>query len=92
MRACDPTYSVDPLKAINIAVHVSIQIYFTIGELPSNIHIQDMPFSDGGAPSDDVVDKWLSLLKTAYKYVIVPVLFALVCAWSKLALSRLTFY
>lgn len=48
VRACDPTYSTDPLKAININVH-------------------DMPFSDGGAPSDDVVDKWLAILKTAYK-------------------------
>lgn len=48
VRACDPTYAVDSLKAIGINVH-------------------DMPFSDGGPPSDDVVDKWLSLLKTAYK-------------------------
>jgi len=48
VRACDPTYSVDPLRAININVH-------------------DLPFHDGGAPSDDVVDKWLVLLKSTFK-------------------------
>jgi protein tyrosine phosphatase type 4A len=48
VRACDPTYSVDPLRAISINVH-------------------DMPFPDGGAPSDDVVDKWLNLLRNTFK-------------------------
>jgi len=48
VRACDPTYSVEPLRAISINVY-------------------DMPFPDGGAPSDDVVDKWLSLLKNTFK-------------------------
>jgi len=48
VRACDPTYAVDPLKSINITVH-------------------DMPFPDGGPPSDEVVDKWLSLLRSTYK-------------------------
>jgi len=48
VRACDPTYSVDPLRALSINVH-------------------DMPFPDGGAPSDDVVLKWLNLLKANYK-------------------------
>lgn len=48
VRACDPTYSVDPLRAISINVH-------------------DMPFPDGGAPSDDVVDKWLTLLRNTFK-------------------------
>jgi len=48
VRACDPTYSVDPLRAVGINVH-------------------DMPFTDGGAPSDDVVDKWLQLLKNTFK-------------------------
>lgn len=47
VRACDATYSIDPLKAIGISVH-------------------DMPFHDGGAPSDDVVDKWLKLLSSTY--------------------------
>jgi len=48
VRACDPTYSVDPLRAIGISVH-------------------DMPFPDGGSPSDDIVSKWLHLLKTNYR-------------------------
>jgi len=43
VRACDPTYSVDPLKKEGIQVH-------------------DMPFPDGGAPSDSIVDNWLELL------------------------------
>jgi len=33
----------------------------------SNIAVHDMPFPDGGHPSDDVVDKWLNLLKTSFK-------------------------
>lgn len=48
VRACDPTYSVDPLRAINISVH-------------------DMPFPDGGSPSDDIVTRWLNLLRTNYR-------------------------
>jgi len=48
VRACDPTYSVDPLRSIGITVH-------------------DMPFHDGGAPSDDIVDKWLKLLGGTFK-------------------------
>jgi protein tyrosine phosphatase type 4A len=26
-----------------------------------------MPFNDGGAPSDEVVNKWLNLLQTTYR-------------------------
>jgi len=48
VRACDPTYSVDPLRAIQI-------------------NVLDMPFPDGGAPSDAVVLRWLELLKSTYK-------------------------
>jgi protein tyrosine phosphatase type 4A len=48
VRACDPTYSVEPLRAVNITVN-------------------DMPFVDGGVPPDDVVNKWLNLLKVAFK-------------------------
>jgi len=48
VRACDPTYSVDPLRNAGISVH-------------------DMPFPDGGSPSDDVVDKWLHLLRACFK-------------------------
>jgi len=48
VRACDPTYSIEPLRAIDIKVH-------------------DMPFHDGGAPSDDIVNKWLSLIKNTFK-------------------------
>lgn len=28
-----------------------------------------MPFNDGGAPSDEVVHKWLTLLQNTMKYV-----------------------
>jgi protein tyrosine phosphatase type 4A len=31
------------------------------------ISVHDMPFNDGGAPSDDVVNKWLALLQSTYK-------------------------
>eukprot|EP01110_Echinostelium_bisporum_P002419 TRINITY_DN158_c0_g1_i1.p1 TRINITY_DN158_c0_g1~~TRINITY_DN158_c0_g1_i1.p1 ORF type:complete len:170 (+),score=18.45 TRINITY_DN158_c0_g1_i1:187-696(+) len=48
VRACDPTYDVDLLRANGITVH-------------------DMPFTDGGPPSDDVVNKWLQLLENTYK-------------------------
>jgi protein tyrosine phosphatase type 4A len=48
VRACDPTYDVEPLRSHGITVH-------------------DMPFSDGGPPSDDVVNRWLSLLQSTYK-------------------------
>jgi len=48
VRACDPTYSIEPLRAIDIKVH-------------------DLPFHDGGAPSDAIVDKWLSLLTSTFK-------------------------
>lgn len=43
VRACDPSYSTDPLTAIGIKVH-------------------EMSFPDGGAPTDDVLKKWLTLL------------------------------
>eukprot|EP01113_Clastostelium_recurvatum_P039751 TRINITY_DN60_c1_g1_i1.p2 TRINITY_DN60_c1_g1~~TRINITY_DN60_c1_g1_i1.p2 ORF type:complete len:165 (+),score=35.12 TRINITY_DN60_c1_g1_i1:253-747(+) len=43
VRACDPTYSTEPLRREGIDVH-------------------DMPFPDGGAPSDGVIDSWLKLL------------------------------
>jgi len=33
----------------------------------ANISVHDLPFPDGGSPADDVVDKWLSLLKSAFK-------------------------
>lgn len=48
VRACDPTYSIDPLRNAGITVH-------------------DMPFPDGGAPTDGIVDQWLSLLKESMK-------------------------
>jgi protein tyrosine phosphatase type 4A len=48
VRACDPTYEAEPLRAHGIDVH-------------------DMPFTDGGAPPDDVVNKWLNLLESTYK-------------------------
>ncbi|EGG20573.1 putative protein tyrosine phosphatase [Cavenderia fasciculata] len=48
VRACDPTYSTEPLSAIGIQVH-------------------DLPFPDGGSPSDAVVDSWLRILKDSYK-------------------------
>jgi len=48
VRACDPTYEVEPLREIGITVH-------------------DMPFNDGGAPTEEVVHKWLALLETTYK-------------------------
>ncbi|EFA78690.1 putative protein tyrosine phosphatase [Heterostelium album PN500] len=48
VRACDPTYSTEPLQSIGIQVH-------------------DMPFPDGGAPSDSVVENWLKILKDSYK-------------------------
>ncbi|GAM25450.1 hypothetical protein SAMD00019534_086250 [Acytostelium subglobosum LB1] len=47
VRACDPTYSTEPLQSVGIQVH-------------------DMPFPDGGAPSDSVVDNWLRILKESY--------------------------
>jgi len=46
IRACDPTYSVEPLRAAGITV-------------------LDLPFHDGGAPSDDVVERWLNVLRNA---------------------------
>jgi len=48
VRACDPTYDIEPLKAQDITVH-------------------DMPFNDGGAPSDEVVHKWLTLLQNTMR-------------------------
>jgi len=48
VRACDPTYEVEPLRPHGITVH-------------------DMPFNDGGAPSDEIVNKWLNLLQSSYK-------------------------
>jgi len=32
-----------------------------------DINVHEMPFSDGGVPSDAVVNKWLSLLAATYK-------------------------
>eukprot|EP01111_Echinosteliopsis_oligospora_P013198 TRINITY_DN4671_c0_g1_i1.p1 TRINITY_DN4671_c0_g1~~TRINITY_DN4671_c0_g1_i1.p1 ORF type:complete len:173 (+),score=33.64 TRINITY_DN4671_c0_g1_i1:247-765(+) len=43
VRACDPTYEVDPLTACGIQVH-------------------DMPFNDGGPPTEEVVKRWLELV------------------------------
>jgi protein tyrosine phosphatase type 4A len=45
VRACDPTYEIEPLR-------------------PHGITVYDMPFNDGGAPSDDIVHRWLHLLDT----------------------------
>jgi len=50
VRACDPTYSTEPLRTSNIAVH-------------------EMPFPDGGVPSRDLIDKWLSLLRNTFTLV-----------------------
>lgn len=48
VRACDPTYEIEPLRPHGITVH-------------------DMPFNDGGAPSDEIVGRWLNLLQSTYK-------------------------
>jgi len=41
---------------------------YAIDQLRSaNIAVHDMPFPDGGFPSDDVVDKWLALLRGSFK-------------------------
>lgn len=34
---------------------------------PQGITVHDMPFNDGGAPSDDVVNRWLNLLHSLIK-------------------------
>jgi protein tyrosine phosphatase type 4A len=33
----------------------------------NGISVHDMPFNDGGPPSEDVVNKWLALLQSTYK-------------------------
>jgi len=33
----------------------------------ADIAVHDLPFPDGGFPPHDIVDKWLSLLKSAFK-------------------------
>jgi protein tyrosine phosphatase type 4A len=47
VRACDPTYEIEPLR-------------------PHNITVYDMPFNDGGAPSEEIVHRWLNLLQATY--------------------------
>eukprot|EP01112_Ceratiomyxa_fruticulosa_P020957 TRINITY_DN7278_c0_g1_i1.p1 TRINITY_DN7278_c0_g1~~TRINITY_DN7278_c0_g1_i1.p1 ORF type:complete len:551 (+),score=75.02 TRINITY_DN7278_c0_g1_i1:1317-2969(+) len=44
VRACDPTYGIEPLRSAGIEVH-------------------DMPFPDGGFPTDSIVGEWLRLLE-----------------------------
>jgi len=48
VRACDPSYDIEPLTSAGIQVH-------------------EMPFPDGGAPTDEVVSDWLNVCKTAFK-------------------------
>jgi protein tyrosine phosphatase type 4A len=47
VRACEPTYSISPVK-------------------DAGIHVEELAFTDGEPPPDDVVDRWLKLVKKEF--------------------------
>nr|XP_057946260.1 protein tyrosine phosphatase type IVA 2-like isoform X1 [Doryrhamphus excisus] len=61
VRVCAATYDKAPVE------QEGIRVLNEIAAAIQNNLLQDMPFEDGSAPPEQVVDDWLSLLQTKFR-------------------------
>ncbi len=63
VRACDPSYSIEPITRAGITVEV---FFYSLDLLFLIFHFQDLPFDDGGVPADSIISRWLNICKDAF--------------------------